>query len=441
MSGPETKTAAAPGEIRKREPLSHQELIDLVAAFGNHEAKALVLGLMQPDTIYFPIDASRMIRGAQGSFRAWGMSSRGPFNYMGQSFDPIGLVAKKVETNDGLQTTGFIKTEKGRTLGDSFAGLLLDFSLRYPKYSLIDLFASTNTKQTVTEDGVSKKRAPSTNIKLFWELATTKLPTTASRLMEAIGEPDISLVTIHLEGLSEKGIVIYNAAPYGAPQVFYQIKEGHPQEKPSQYQYQRSLSAFVYAVILTDPQKKWTGEEISTLYMKKEGKSDISFAGVKTRVLNILKFLSSEGYLQSFEFAEDKSKVSISDQQRVMLLDLVSILDRFQSQDANTLSWGKMRLAQIISDPRSVAILMKKAREHSPSANKVGKDLSTAEIRNIVSSNPSITVDGIRERLATFQQRRIGKGAIRGLIKMLVDDGIIIVDDKNANRHFSLRTN
>lgn len=100
-------------EIQKPERLPDEELGDLLAALGNHEAKAITLGLMKPGIIYTNLDLYHAIIEAQGQNPGWIINRMGPFAYCHNSLAPIGLVAQEVTMAGGLERIGYMKTEKG----------------------------------------------------------------------------------------------------------------------------------------------------------------------------------------------------------------------------------------------------------------------------------------------------------------------------------------
>lgn len=132
-------------EVRKKERLSDEELGNLLAAFGNNEAKAVTLIAMRKGVIYSEYDLYSAVIEKQGEGVGWRQSRGVPFTYCRSSFENIGLVAKSV-SDPVLETWGYLKTDYGEELGDALAGLLLDFSLRHPEVSLYDIFGSTTSR-------------------------------------------------------------------------------------------------------------------------------------------------------------------------------------------------------------------------------------------------------------------------------------------------------
>lgn len=81
-----------------KESLSQKELENLIVSMGNSEAKALTLLLMKPGQIYTVVGLQKEILAAQGAKPGWKTSFNVCYGYCFDSFEPIGLVAMKLET-------------------------------------------------------------------------------------------------------------------------------------------------------------------------------------------------------------------------------------------------------------------------------------------------------------------------------------------------------
>lgn len=413
----------------QRERITNEELGSLIAAIGNHEGKAIVLGLMAPDTIYTPKDASNMTKNAQPA----GLKMRiGAFGYMVKSLAPIGLVAQEVTAGDELGTFGFIKTEKGQALGNALAGLLLDFSLRYPEVSLSDLFAGTQSSSKRYDEG-SRKRAAATRMKIFRKLTTPSLTT---NMVKALGE-EVSLIGKHLEDLKEKGVISYTSVRNNEPYGSYILDPNYPKERIPDCCSRRDIDAqSVWDIIQQFPGEKWDSKMLTERYIQRTN-THFSLKAIAIHMQRILHSLASEGYLIQSGFNEGiKASVELTDEKRAMLADLVSILDKFQNQDPETMSFGQSRLKDILSDPSLVSKLLAKAKEHSPRSNFVPVKESLTQILSIVAENPGINSESIREQLSLIQKRKLGKNSINDLLRSLVRSGEISVATEKKLNHY-----
>lgn len=289
-------------EVRER--LGEEALGNLLAAFGNHEAKAITLGLMQPNTIYTSGDLSRLVNAAQGQRPGWKQYGSVPFKYCLSSLSPIGLVTQEVTTRGGHEVIGYMKTAYGQQTGNALAGLLLDFSLQHPDYSLQDLFGQTaSVAQPIqVEEIVFKTRAPLTRLRIFLALLTSpSLPIREVDLLEQLEYPrnQASFMQNHLQELYGNRVISYESARREEPYVFYQLLATHLQQDPEPYRTFQSLSKFVWETIRDNPDQEWTAEAFAQQY-----------AAVHQRPLNkyltntvsgILSSFTNQGYMRRIE--------------------------------------------------------------------------------------------------------------------------------------------
>lgn len=120
-------------QSHSEEQLSDEQLGNLLAAVGNHEAKAVTFLVMRSETTYTAEDIHKAVIEAQGTLPGWRIHHQSAFKYCERSLSPIGLVAKEV-VDPNLNTYGYARTEYGERIGVSLAGLLLDFSRKYDTY-------------------------------------------------------------------------------------------------------------------------------------------------------------------------------------------------------------------------------------------------------------------------------------------------------------------
>ncbi len=401
------------------ERLSDEQLGNLISSVGNHEAKAITLLLMQPDVIYTQRDLFRIIINAQGERPGWRMHSSVPFEYCQNSLSPIGLVAKEVLEREGLTTYGYLITEYGIKVGVPLAGYMLDFSQKYPDFSLIDIFGATQSSSQTKElpdQGIEfKKRAPITRLKIFWELLTSSLPIREVYLAKSLGEKNETIIKDHLEALGGKGVISYEATEHGSPFAFYQLNPDHPPEQPLAYRDQPSLTERVYRVLQEDPVREWAWESL-TRYL--------GYTNLPRTISSILSHLEKTGYAKRGKFSEEyRSEVNLTGEQRAMLAELMAILDRFQTQDPQVLQNGK-KLAFSLT-PSDVAALMGKAKEHSNNASAQPQEETALELLTIVSENPGLTSSKITDCYAQLYGRWISGRLVSLRLRELVREGKI----------------
>lgn len=433
-------------EAIKTERLSDEEMGNLLSALGNHEAKALTLCLMTPGVIYSRSDFHRAVIQAQGLKMGWRMASSTLFAYCSESLSPIGLVTREV-INPDLSTYGYMKTERGERIGVPLAGLLTDFSLHHPDFSLQDFFGSTHSPSKVKEIGEIefKKRSPTTRLKIFRELLSSNFPHRAVDIANQIGQPKDSggIIGSHLSQLAERGIVSYEVVKAGEEWVFYRLSETPPSSEPEPYMTNRALTSFVYQLLQKDGNREWSAGAIAQRYQQYlEAQSKPlprNKVSLKNRISQVLSHLAQNSYARRRKFIGGKiySEVNLTEEQREILSELITLIDRFQNQAPAVLEVGRRLANRIIADSKKVSLLLAKAKEHSSMAGALPKQETADEILRIISFRPDCTSDQIREILKG-EGRRLSKISIWDIIKALVAGRKITQTARRGVRYFNL---
>lgn len=426
----------------RREPLSNEELGNLVASIGNSEAKALMAGEMRPNIIYGKADLQRLMIGAQGANLGWRIDHSAPWHWAERSLEPIGVVAREI-TDESSMRYGYMKTDYGEAVGTPLAGLLLDFSKRHDDISLYHLNGSTLASDQVEtrnikvagEDVEFRKRAAATRIKMFWELTTADLPMRLADLSEAIGEHPNSMKK-NLNQLSEDGIIDYTAIEGGKPFVAYKLRplpEGYHIPHLKNY---FTLSNKVTAAmqILGD---RWLSlRDIEDEIMKDDptwgDKPERSHASLRSNIASVLNYYKNSGHAELKDFQGiDRSKIDLIESQRALLTEYVELLEAFQRQDPVVLQKGRELFAALT--PEDKANLMAKAEENSPfGSNRTSYQDTMPLVLGLVQGNPDASYNELRALLKTkYGKRLTPSGMGRIIIKMRVDN---LVDTRMDGR-------
>lgn len=438
------RRAVNPSEVIKKERLSDEEMGNLISALGNHEAKAITLCAMTPGIIYSRSDLYRAIIQAQGQNIGWRIARPGPFKYCEYSLSPIGLVTHEA-INPDLSTYGYVKTDYGEKIGVPLAGLLLDFSLRHPDFSLQDFFASTlsaSPSQEI-EEMEYKKRAPGTRLKIFLEILTSSPPIRTKDIANEVQMGYTSMaIGAHLFTLAENGIISYEAVKAGEPRIYYRLSETPPPSEPEPHNGMVSLTSFVYQLLKKDGNREWFAEAIAEQYrqyLKTNNKSFPKEGGFRKRISAVLSHLAKNGYARRRKFSWRKSsEVTLTEEQRRVLLDLVTLLDRFQNQDPAVLELGKRLASGIIANSEKVSLLLAKAKEHSKYTNELPVQETADDILGIISSRPGSTNRQIQEMLKQKEERKLSKPRVTVITNLLIAEGKIIPTTIRGVRHFTL---
>lgn len=427
------------GIKEQKERLSDEELGNLLAAIGNHEAKAITLLVMRPGEIYTYRELFKEFLRAQGEVKGWQISPGVPFGYCEDSLSPIGLVAKEA-LNPDLSTYGYSKTEYGKEIGDPMAGLLLDFSLRHPDLSLIDIFgqAASTAKESIISSGVEfKARAPIARLAIFRALLQAQhLPTTEADLLKINHGTNILTdgqkdnLSEYLAPLSEKGILVFRAHyDIQNPYFYYRPAVLVPENDPP------PLTRLVWQTIRDNPEKLWSSGEIAQHLSGQDASTASNKKNVEEIIVPyILAYLCREGYLVSLP----QSQITINDTQGGLLSELVTLLDKVQNRDKETLETGRKLADRIRVNPGIVAELLRKAREHSPNAQQQPISESTKNIKIILGRHPNSTLREVTEYLNQDFGKKLKVKSVKEIVRKHLRGEIVYEMSKGGARRFSL---
>lgn len=411
-------------EVVRREALTSEAIGSLVAGIGNHEGKAIAFGLMEEGTSYKGRLLQRTLRDAHGGHEGWDLAHTVLVGYCRDSFKQAGIVG---ETSEGYK-----KNEYGEEVGDAFAGLVLDFSLKHPDFSLIDFFSQRQSTPRSSDEDVN--RAPITRMRIFWELLTRDLPLKNDDIAVAVKQRR-NVVARHLHALDEKGVITYTAIPHNGLRSVYKYKPELSDVVPKYLAREMPASEFSYNLLRDNPEKEFTLEEVASLYFEHQGKQPGTITKIqRDRFSNILSNLERQGILE----VNDTSIADLTDTQKDVVFELVTMLDGFQSQDPNLITYGKKRLTEIISNPELVAQLLLKARKHSPNGESRSSGVERGiDILERVQANPLSSSNSIFDSLRQ-DEVRISNDYVIELIADLVKDGSLEVTISNGQRLYSV---
>ncbi|OGK21256.1 hypothetical protein A3C23_01955 [Candidatus Roizmanbacteria bacterium RIFCSPHIGHO2_02_FULL_37_13b] len=394
-------------EYKGRERIPWVSLSNILAGVGNSEAKALCLLIMEPDCIYSGDDIATKLRELQIPGRGWpDYAGSNVTQYLDKTFKPIGLVAESIDGHWDSRI-GFQKTLRGAGIGDAVAGLMLEFSENHSEYGLRQIIgktassASTKITDVAGEEIEHKKRPIDTLIQLYWELLTTSQDTlTVNQLANVLGERGGDILA-HVKNLSDCGIIDYETRGRSDPWQTHQYTGESKllgKERPAEESTGRLGS--VYNFFKTHPEGHYTVEEVFEA-MKLEYPDD----DPKKLLIDIYEYvdrLRTRGYLQNTSKFTKKygSKIALKPEAYDSVHDLVSLVDKIQNVDTETLAHGKRVGREILADRERVTVLMEKARSTSPDANRKPISEMTEVVLDILSANPGVTRNVVRQLLS-----------------------------------------
>lgn len=396
------------------------EIGNLLASVGNHEAKGVFLVAMDPHTIYDRPSAHRLFIDVQRPYVSWRMNVSGSFQYLQHSLEPIGLVAKEV-LNPDLSSYGYIKTEYGQNVGDPFVGALISFLERHEDVSLRQLFGSTASSffkrdnSSVSEDVLRDKvRSPLNRFRIFWELLTQKLPIKTHELALSLGVIP-SLINKHLSMLGRDDVIAYDAVESEAPVSFFRLSPERPANTPRAHRTSIKLTEEVYDFMLRHPGELIDIQQITSSVVKGDNKKMATISGV-------LGGLVKQGYLEKGKFGYDvKSEIDLTDNQRLILTDLLTTIGQFQQMNPDGMRRNSEYARNFITDPQRVASLLLRAKNRSPYALERGA--ITGTVLGVLAKYPDITIVQLLEYLKDEHNMVLSKDGTRNILISLARNG------------------
>jgi hypothetical protein len=342
----------------RHEALSDHELGNLVAAAGNHEGKALLLTLMEDGAEYGQVSLRTLLLSAQGRNPVYRGNRTVVRNYV-ETFESVDLLTKSQLVDRSLV---FEKTDKGSTIGSALAGHMLKFSLDHPEIRLSELLGSGQTK-------IGADRAAQTRISVLRAMHQRK-PTTMGDLKRAVGYEDAkdgTSVFNAVKGLSDAGIINY---------TYNNLRrEVAPSYKIDPAKIERT-TLFPRAGSSTDKILQMIESVVASghSYVDKDAiraqfaQLDIAQGLTKKRQLvatnNALDALMGKGIVDPTDSRANAegtlTEVSITDEQRQTVSELLVFLDGIQAGEPATIEQGIALGKAIVSNPKQVKTLVAK---------------------------------------------------------------------------------
>lgn len=397
------------GIEQKPERLSDEQMGSLVSALHT-EQNCTTLLAMKPRVVYSRGDLNRAVLQAQGENIGWAIKKGSALGYCRNSLAPIGLVAR--------ETFGYKKTDYGERFGDPLAGLLLDWSKRFNNVSLYRILGSSHSPsqreiELQPETIEYKKRSPIFRRKIFRKLVTAELPIREADLAETLSESPMK-ISQHLIALQRYNIITYEAKKTDQPYSFYKAFSNKPEHAPSSYRHDSILTQNVYQILLSDLEKRWTAKDIVDRIIQENPEKEDNRKDLIDRTSKVTFHLLRNGYLERGKFSgEVQSEITLTEEQKEPLVDLINILDAFQNQDPETLQRGRQLAAYFIAHPQEISQLMLKAKEHSVHVNPTSAIETEEHILSIVEKYPDSAASKIRDVLEKEYGKEISDHRVR----------------------------
>ena len=322
-------------------------------------------------------------------------------------------------------------------------GVLLDFSERHniplKLFGHTTSFSKSKTVQTEGEDIKFKKRLPLATLKILYELLTSpSLPIREVDLVKRMGI-DRGGLLLHLTRLSKLGVIKYDSREANKPYAFYKSSSAIVEGELPIFRGEKALTQSVFGIPKARPDQYLTAEDAYNFLPKEQKEKWKNKKTLCGNISNILSFLARHKYIDIGKFHRDKqSEINITDDQKAVFFELLEIMHGFQNQDPEVLARGRRIAVEIISNPKRVSNLMRRAKEASGNANKSSKEETQKIILTIILSNPGITNKGIQKLLEEQYKKTLSVNAISCFSHLLLKAEAIRAERQgSANRFYS----
>jgi hypothetical protein len=396
------------------EPLTDDELGNLLAAVGNHENKALLLAAMQPGVTYSRGDLKSLFDGLQGSPPVWDFARVLPFQYCRDSLAPIGLVAKEI-INQKYGIVGFYKTDYGDEIGQAVAGHLLQYSLYHPDISLQQIFGATRTNSE------RKARSPMMRFEVIGELLTRQQPVRLADL-PADKEGGWSRVSQHIHDMEKQGLI---SVERNFSQVYGIKKEAlaNSQLHPGKSQLPTNMKQILAERLDITNDDLITAEKIRAELIERHPEYASDNERFRDQVRNTLWRFVRRGILEiKGEYTdEQRVRITLSKQQKKQLEDCLELLYDMQTLTPNFIKEGKNKAKEIITNRTAVRSLVEKARNNSPYVHHRSSDERHEVLKGIltVSAQTSNEIEnGLLQRGIS-----LSRTGINAILRSLLENG------------------
>lgn len=422
---------------RSAENITDLQMGSLLAAVGNHEAKALTLIAMSDGQIYTETPLATAVINLQADLPAWNIGRGTTIAYCAVDFADADLVDKVSLGSPGPAASAYVISEKGKRYGLPLAGLLLDFSFKNPDLSLAQIFGNTTSPRggeeyDPTQEKKYIRRSPLFRYQILQYLATSGV-TTIREIAQDLGIED-SVVGNHIRLLAGSGIINFQSK--SKPTRYSLLKTAKP--TPQKSATGLSMSHALISAAAEFPADFTLDQAVSVVAEMKGDLDDMVF---KRSVRNALDRLVRQGFIKkSRPHRTDKTRIYLSVDQHERLSNILSILQSFQKNDPIFLQRGYEAVEELLQSPDKCSQLMLKARK----ASYAKSDYNPQSRKTILVELLKDLQDpkDVNELHAMLQQRTgetIRKNTVRKYLNELATYGVLIRSVVKGRNHWILK--
>ncbi len=242
--------------------------------------------------------------------------------------------------------------------------------------------------------------------------------------------------------LSEIGLIQYESIKRNIPFAFYKLSNFIPEGDLPVWKHQKTLSELVFSVIIKNPSRHFTREDVYNLFPQEQRDKYKDKNRILITISSILSHLEKNKYLQREKFDSRKqSEIDITEDQRMILSELLEIIDKLQNKDPQTLKEGRQFAERFIIDPERVSGSLHRAKEASSQANQSPIEETQKDVLSLITSNPQgLTNRQIQILLEDNFGKKKGINHVSGITSSL-EERYLRVERKGTVKTFFPNTN
>lgn len=406
------------------EQLADEVLGDLLAAGGNHEAKAITYLSMKPDIAYASVGLKHLLREKQGGQEGHNVNRSTLVSYCANSFEPVGLLVKTI-TEEGK--TYFVKDEENAHV-TALYGVELQFSEQNPDLSLEMVFGGMAFPNKKGTSGV--ERAPGNRLRILEVLGSVpEYPVSLGLLTSQLGLP-YKVMKHSLEELSRKGVITYNTVATGKDlNLDSTITVQTDLQQARQVGQHGSLSR-----VVIDELRRTGGKTRYGAFVEQVKQHDKYAAqqSIDDNVGAVLKGLEEQGIItrEGFVSSAEISLISMDVAMRDKLRELVASIRRIAGGNAQEIEQANEWTRQLLSNPERVRTLIAKAYRASSHASGVSRAEKQSIVRLALAGNKMSTTTEIMRYFGS----RVGRLTVKKTLEELaVANEVESIRDEETN--------
>lgn len=403
---------------QSHEPLTDEQLGNLLAALGNHEGKATLLMAMQPEAMYTQGSLYHLLTERIQGEPVYKGRDTNAMGWCKRSLEPIGLVAR---VEEGAPTRYGI-TQLGIEIGKPLAGLLLNFSDKH-NISLSTIWGETQSRSEI--------RSPYARVKVIKQLLHATAPVTPSVISKGTGLGAVH-VEFQLSTMDRDSLVTYESWDKGAQDITYIWQDYASLLNPRGGRGKEFNDKTIAALEYLKEYGRATLDELTDFgwdCLNDREKQLITREALRFSINDSMKRLHNKGAIDR-ETKMRPDTVYLTEAQRAFWKELFEGLNSIQARDEQALADYVETGQHYLDNPAGVGRGIQRSYEStSKGAAAVGKDLGSL-VLNILQGNDTLSVRDITETISRTE-RSVSVFGVRTVLKRLVEQGALLeIDDK-----------